>query len=147
MKMQEVIVSLVSGLAGVLVGALIQIIYSNHSEKRQYKNEYKKFCINEWNNQKNELKNLIENPHVYNSMIFRLSLQQKIENLSFLKDKNNEKKILELQRAISDADKRLSLGDFCEEALNIGNDELKKKKLVRSVLRLSTEVLKRISQF
>ena len=63
-----------------------------------------------------------------------------------LKDKKNEKKVLELQRAISDADKRLSLGDFCEEALNIGNDEANKKKLFRSVLGLSTEVLKRISQ-
>ena len=150
MIMKEIIIplvlSLVSGIIGVLVGAFIQIIYSNHSEKRQYKNDYKKFCINEWNEQKNELKNLIENPHVYNSMIFRLSLQQKIENLSFLKDKKNEKKVLELQRAISDADKQLSLGDFCEEALNIGNDEANKKKLFRSVLELSTEVLKRISQ-
>ncbi len=142
--MQGIITSLISGLVGVLVGALIQILYSNHSEKRQTKNEYKKFCINEWIDQKKELMDLIETPHVYNSMIFRLTLHQKTENLSFLKDKGNTKEILMLQKLISDVDKRLSLGDFCEEALNIGQDENNKKKLVRSVLSLSTEVLKKI---
>lgn len=142
--MQEVVISLVSGLVGVLVGSLIQILYSNYSEKRQYKNEYKKICINEWNEQKNELKDLIEHPHVYNNMIFSLSLRQKIENLSFLKDNKNEIKILKLQKAISETDKDLSLGDFCEEALNVGKNENNKKKLVRSVLKLSTDVLKRI---
>ena len=144
MKTEEVIISLVSGLLGVIVGAIIQIVYSNHAEKRQYKNEYKKFCINEWNEQKNELEDLIEHPHVYNNTIFSLSLKQKIENLSFLKDNKNEIRILKLQKAISETDKALSLGDFCEEALNVGKNENNKKKLVRSVLKLSTDVLKRI---
>ena len=144
-KMKEIIISLVSGLVGVLVGAIIQIVYSNCSEKRQCRNDYKKFCITEWNEQKNDLKDLIEKPHGYNNTIFRLSLQQKIENLSLLKDKNNETKILKLQKEISEVDKKLSLGDFCEEALNVGENN--KKKLIRSVLILSTRVLKRIIEF
>lgn len=144
--MKEIIISLSSGLVGVIIGAIIQIIYNRQSEKRQSKNEYKKFCISEWNNQKNELKEFLENPHVYNSTIFRLSLQQKMENLSLLADKKNKMEISEIQRKISDTDKDLSLGNFCEEALNVGKKEDNKKKLIRSVLSLSIDVLRKISK-
>lgn len=141
----EVIISLVSGLVGVLVGAIIQIIYSTKSEKRQHIHEYKQMCMEEWIVLRDDLKNLLNNPHVYNNILFRISLHQKTELLSFLKTKKNQTKILKLQKAISDEDKRLSLGDFSEEALNIGENEENKKKLIRAVLGLSTKVLKAIS--
>lgn len=142
---KDIVISLVSGLLGVIIGAAIQIAYSNKSEKRHLIHEYKQMCLQEWIALREDLKNLLDNPHVYNHVLFRISVHQKTLLLSFLKTKKNQTKIIKLQKTISDEDKRLSLGDFSEEALNIGKNEENKKKLVRSILTLSTEVIKVIS--
>lgn len=142
---KDIVISLVSGLLGVVIGAAIQIAYSNKSEKRHLIHEYKQMCLQEWIALREDLKNLLDNPHVYNHILFYISIHQKTILLSFLETKRNQTKISKLQKTISDAYKKLSLGDFSEEALNIGKNEEKKKKLVRSILTLSTEVIKVIS--
>ena len=142
---KDIVISLVSGLLGVIIGAAIQIFYSNTSEKRHLIHEYKQMCLQKWIALGEDLKNLLDNPHVYNHILFYISIHQKTILLSFLETKRNQTKISKLQKTISDAYKKLSLGDFSEEALNIGENEENKKKLVRSILTLSTEVIKVIS--
>ncbi len=149
MKLIPIIIAMLSGLIGVIVGAIIQIIYNNRLEKEKLLNDYKKICLTEWLLLNKNLTELLENPKKHNSTIFRQLIIQKKEILSFISSVNQKKyraKILALQDLISEMDEKISLGDYEEEALNIGGIPENQKKLVREVYTLTNKVTKKISE-
>ena len=120
--MKQWIISLASGLIGVIIGTLSQMWYTKKFEKNKLIHEYKKFCVIEWTSLTTEVQKLVEYPNPHNNTIFRQSLILKNSLLSFIPvvEKRYSKTIADLQAANMETDRELSLGDFAEEALNKG---------------------------
>lgn len=141
----QVIISLVSGLIGVLIGSLIQIIYNNKNEKRKIRQDYIKLCILEWIKLKDEVSALIANPSTINNTLFRQNLLMKIDLLSYIGNTNNtNKKISTLKEQLTKEDERISLDGKAEECLNIGKDKTNKTVLIRDIHHLTDIVLKEL---
>lgn len=143
------IISLLSGLIGVIIGAIIQILYDNKLEKKRIINEYKKICVNEWLLLSKELHLLLEHPQNHNNTMFRQSIIQKTTLLNFMHitQKKYEKRLSTLQEYIKKTDETLSLGNFAEEALNKGKSSINKILLTREVSSLVNFVLSELSKF
>lgn len=141
--MCQVIISLISGLAGVLIGALIQIIYDNTNEKRKTRQDYIKLCISEWIKLKDEINSLITTPAPINNTLFRQNLLMKIELLSYVGNTDEtKKKISVLKEKLTKEDERISLDGKAEECLNIGKNKDNKTILIRDIHNLTDIVLK-----
>jgi|GEM_PF-1473812 len=143
------IISLLSGLIGVIIGAIIQILYNNKLEKERIINEYKKICVNEWLLLSKELHLLLEHPQNHNNTMFRQSIIQKTTLLNFIHitQRKYEKRLSTLQEYIKKTDETLSLGNFAEEALNKGKSSINKILLTREVSSLVNFVLSELSKF
>lgn len=132
--MCQVIISLLSGLAGVLVGAIINIVYDNKSEERKQRQDYIKICIAEWLKFKEEVLDLLAAPSKKNNTIYRQSFSTKVELLSYIGNTNDSKrKVKDLKERIRKEDEKIFLNSKSEECLNIGSDEASKTMLIRDI--------------
>lgn len=146
LKMQ-ILISVISGLAGVIIGAFMQILYDNACEKRKTRQDYIKLCISEWIKLKDEVDVLIKNPVSINNILFRQNLLMKIELLSYIGNtKGTIEKVSKIKDKLSDEDERMSLDGKAEECLNIGKNEDNKKILIRDIHNLTSTVLKELKE-
>lgn len=114
--------SLISGLTGVFVGAIIQIIYEYNASKKQKREECKKDCINEWLQFRNEIKNYFENKNERNNIYFRESYMIKTVLLkSIANSKDSKHRINNLIEKLLKKDEQISLNGVAEEALQINS--------------------------
>lgn len=145
--MIPLIISLLSGLLGVIIGTIIQILYNNKLEKEKIINDYKKICVSEWLLLSKELHVLLEHPQEHNNTMFRQSILQKTSLLNFIHitSKKHEKHLSDLQEHIRKIDEALSLGNFAEESLNKGKIPINKILLTREVSSLVNFVLIELS--
>lgn len=126
------------GILGVIVGALLQFIYTYIAEKRALKNDYKKLCVAEWFLFITQVSELINNPKDYNHIIFSQYIEQKTVFIKYIeKSKKTDLLILEINKKKDS----LSLGDYAEKALNVENCLLEKALLMREVTILVNKVI------
>lgn len=145
--MCQIIISLISGLVGVIIGAVIQIIYDNANEKRKTRQDYIKLCISEWIKLKDEVKALIDAPKAINNTLFRQNLLMKIELLSYIGNTDEtKKKISTLKDRLLKEDERISLDGKAEECLNVGKNKDNKTVLIRDVHTITDIVLKELKE-
>lgn len=137
--------ALLSGLVGVIIGSVIQILYSQKIEKKRLSHDYKKICVKEWLLFVEEAQRLVDNPQLQNSIVFRQSIDIKTKLLFFISkvEKKHDKSILELSNKIYELDKNLSLESYSEEVLNIGKTE-NKNKFLREVYTISKTAIEKI---
>lgn len=142
MDTNQIIIALISGLAGVIVGAVIQIITDYQLGKKIARKEYIQLCIKEWIKFGDEVNQLIISPSKNNNTIFRQNLLIKIELLSYIGNtKSTKNKVEQLKSKLKKEDENISLDNYAEECLNIGQVEENKTLLVRNIHTLVDTVL------
>ena len=121
------------GFLGVIVGALIPLVYTYKAELRALKNEYKKLCVAEWSMLITQVSDLINNPKDYNQYI-----EQKTQLIKCI-EKSKSQKIDILIAEINKQKDALSLGNYAEKALNTKCD-IEKSMLMREVAILVNKI-------
>lgn len=135
--------SVISGIAGVLLGSLIQIKYMNITEKKHLKDDYKKICVAEWITLISQTMDLVSDAKTYNHIIFNQYIDQKKMLLNYI-EKNE--KTSSLIKTIDKTKEELSLGDYAEKALNIKTSNTEKRKLIRDISVLVKDVIEKIHE-
>jgi len=135
--------SVISGIVGVLLGSLIQIMYMNITEKKHLKDDYKKICVAEWITLISQTMDLVSDAKTYNHIIFNQYIDQKKMLLNYI-EKNE--KTSNLIKTIDKTKEELSLGDYAEKALNIKTSNTEKRKLIRDISVLVKDVIEEIHE-
>lgn len=131
--MQQVIITLLSGLAGVILGSITQFIYSKYFEKRRMISENIKMICENLLLFIDHTRDLLEKPKGFNNILFNLSFTEKSNLLSYLRPLLNKKQNKKLDKIIKDIDKQkelISLNKDHEEALNVGKKDSNKDKFL-----------------
>jgi len=131
----------ISGIVGVLLGSVIELIYINKLEKKHLKDDYKKICVAEWIAFMNQTMELINEPKIYNHIIFNQYIDQKKLLLYYIAKNKKTEKLIE---KIEEKKDTLSLGDYAEKALNTKDNSPEKAKLMRAVAILVKDVIKEV---
>lgn len=126
------------GFLGVIVGALIPLVYTYKAELRALKNDYKKLCVAEWSMLITQVSDLINNPKDYNHIIFNQYIEQKTQLIKCI-EKSKSQKIDILIAEINKQKDALSLGNYAEKALNTKCD-IEKSMLMREVAILVNKI-------
>ena len=139
------VISLISGLLGVIVGSIIQIVYENFLSKNQIRQECKRESVAEWVNLRLEMQNLFSNFNVRNHIYFRQIFLLKIVLLNNIGNtccsKNKVRKLVE---NLKDIDEKMSLDGVAERAFckNCRNDD--KINLENEIFQIIMDTVKQI---
>lgn len=143
--MKDLFISLISGLIGVLVGAVIQLIYDYFSNKRQIRDDYKKECISEWLSFRYEIKEYLTNFDERNNIYFRQSFLIKTDLLKSIgNSKDSIKAVEKICSDLKDKDEKISLAGTAEEAFKEGAKLQEQKIFQTEVYTIISDTIKAI---
>ena len=143
--MKDLIISLISGLIGVLVGAVIQLIYDYFSNKRQIRDDYKKECISEWLSFRYEIKEYLTNFDERNNIYFRQSYLIKTDLLKSIgNSKGSRDAIKKICSDLKNKDEQMSLSGIAEEAFKKGAKPQEQRKFQSEMYTIISETIKAI---
>lgn len=139
------VISLISGLLGVIVGSIIQIVYENFLSKNQIRQDCKRESVAEWVNLRLEMQNLFSNFNVRNHIYFRQTFLLKIALLNNIGNtccsKSKVKKLIE---DLKNIDENMSLEGVAERAFCKNSKIDDKVKLENETFQIIIDTVKKI---
>ncbi len=138
-------ISLISGLFGVIIGSIIQIIYENFLSKNQIRQDCKRESIADWVNLRLEIQKLFSNPNVRNHIYFRQIFLLKIALLNNIGNTCcSKRKVKELTAELKEIDEKISLDGVAERAFCKNSKDDEKINLENETFQIITDTVRKI---
>jgi len=124
--------SLISGLVGVVVGAIFQYFHAVRFEREKTVNEFIKIFCTEWLKLLDQTQDLVNNPTGYNHMIFNQYCEDKANLIEYIKPLTRSEakrtSLSGIQDMIRDRIDFFSLQEDFEAVLNLGEGTTEKQR-------------------